>query len=287
MKMKWTGVVALVGLLVVMAGMIVMIGDGRAEDEGQIVLNMVKGEGQDAEEVFPDLDKVVEAMEAIAGEDMDVNGNAYMENREVKPLPTDKWEIDEFGVTVRYPLDRLSTFSGRPGAYHFMWYELDGLFVPEAVGWVDVGSEGEGGDGLPGVAVRLGDEIERLSMMYGGGKESDYTVDKQAYKLEDARFRGVTVMTSRDDPTGKGMVTEIRAKRLEYQGVRVGVSDEETVIKAMGEPNERETIDADAAYYQLLPEGVVLWYDKEESRLGMLIDTDGILSVAILQSKEG
>ncbi|MDR1600433.1 MAG: hypothetical protein LBS11_11285 [Oscillospiraceae bacterium] len=275
---KWTGVVLIV-VLGMGCGLAKMAGAETAEPALPVV-NMMTGENQAIADIFPDPEKVIAAMELIAITDMEMNGNSYMENREVTPLPLDRWEVDRFGVTVRYPIIQLSTLTGRPGAYQFYWYELEGLYDPEILG--EEGFAIEPGT-LPGVPVSLGDDLERLAIMYGGGKESDFTIDMQVYRFEDARFRGVSALTSRDDPVGTGLVKEIRAKRLDYDGARVGVSDERDVITKLGEPESRETIDADMAYYQLLPEGVVLWYDQGTARLGMLVGTDGIVALAILR----
>ncbi|GHU71996.1 hypothetical protein FACS1894184_19450 [Clostridia bacterium] len=259
------------------------------------VMDMTTNESHAIEDIFPDPDAVIAAMESIVLTDMENNGNAYMENRDVTPLPLDRWEVDAIGVTVRYPADRLSTFSGRPGAYHFMWYELDGLYDQEFV----EGARAKALEaalsqpdaqvaaellGLPGIPATLGDDLMRLSILYGGGKESDFTVDKQVYRLEEARFRDVTVLTGRDDPAGTGLVTEIRAARCDYNGLRIGLSDRQDVINALGEPDLVEAIDEDAAYYQLLPEGEVLWYEQNETRLGMLIGDGDVLILIILQT---
>jgi hypothetical protein len=261
------------------------------------VTDMTTGEPCAISDIFPDPDAAISAMESIAVIDMEENGNAYMENRDVTPLPLDRWEADAYGITVRYPAYRLSTFSGRPGAYQFFWYELDGLYDPAFVDGVKTraresllvdesepnGMEASALVSLPGIPVALGDDLFRIAMLYGGGKESDFTTDKQVYRLEDARFRGVTVLTSRDDPAGTGLITEIRSSRLDYNGLYTGVSDQQAVIDIMGEPSAREVIDEDASYYALLPEGEILWYDVGGARLGMLVGAEGLLSVVVLQ----
>ncbi|GHU71394.1 hypothetical protein AGMMS49992_05310 [Clostridia bacterium] len=287
-KALWTSLICIV--------LVMMCAAAIAQDEPTAltlpVLDLTSGESYAIADIFPDPDAAIAAMESIAERDMTENGNAYMENRTVTPLPLDNWEVDEYGVIIRYPIDRLSTFSGRPGAYQFNWYELEGLYDAEFVEGIHeraqsarIEAESEPNPlALPGIPVSLGDELERLALIYGGGKESDFTETSQAYRLEDARFRGVTILTSRDDPTGTGEIIEIRAARLDYDGLCVGVSDEQAVLDLLGEPDAREPIGEDASYYQLLPEGEILWYDREDVRLGMLVDGENTLVCIILKA---
>ncbi|MDR1263642.1 MAG: hypothetical protein LBK46_09180 [Oscillospiraceae bacterium] len=288
--------VAIAAILVLFIG-IGTVGAAAPSESIMPVTDMTTGEPCAIADIFPDPEAAISAMESIVVIDMEENGNAYMENRDVTPLPLDRWEADAYGITVRYPADRLSTFSGRPGAYQFFWYELDGLYDPAFVDGVKTRAreslpidESEPSDmaestlvSLPGIPVSLGDDLFRIAMLYGGGKESDFTADKQVYRLEDARFRGVTVLTSRDDPVGMGLITEIRASRLDYNGLYAGVSDQQAVIDIMGEPSARELVDEDASYYALLPEGEILWYDVGGARLGMLVGEEGLLLVVVLQ----
>ena len=233
-------------------------------------------------DVFLDEDAAVAAMEAIALRDVEENGNSYSELNQITPMPRDRFALKPWGIVVHYPDTQLAYFSGRAGGYAFFWYELEGQWQDSLQSELSAFAQTEP-NGLPGLPCALGEDVADVILRCGLLEDPDYTLDHSVYAFESADMRGVSLLTDRNAPEGSGAVVEIRAQRMDYQGLKTGLATQTDCESLLGTPGRTETIDGNAAYDQLLPEGEMLWYPDGANEAGFLF-SEGVLRAVILRA---
>ena len=241
------------------------------------------GERLTLSDVFLDEDAAVAAMEAIALSDVEQNGNAYSEVNEITPMPRDRFALEPWGIALYYPDTQLAYFSGRAGGYAFFWYELDNHWQDALRGELNAFAQTPE-NSLPGLSCALEEDVSEVILRSGLLKEPDYTLDHAVYTFESADLRGISLLTDRNAPEGEGAVVGSRAARMDYQGLRTGTAAPSDCEGLLGAPNRVETIDADAAYEQLLPEGEIWWYQSGANELGFHF-AQGVLDVVMLRTQ--
>lgn len=217
----------------------------------------------------------------------------YLDSAALLPFPADAFFIGDAGVTFYYPASQFALFSGYGGACHFFWFELDGLldydgFVPARLGVTPPAPLDESaaekiaracGEGaLPGVPLRLGDDmteaVERFRLLH----DPDYYPGGKYYQMESPVFRGVLVMSDAlTDGWESSVVKGLLARRVDLFGLRPGETARDAYLSALGAPAASLTLsDADASDYGL-PGGVSDYYEYGATTLTLHTGDDGTL----------
>ena len=224
--------------------------------------------------------------------------SAHLRNSELIPVP-EVFGLTETGLTLYYPMERLSTLSDRAGAVTILWYELrehlrleDGdilprigardMLVPAPDSGEKIRTAVEAGT-LPGVPVTLGGSVQEATDTYRMLTDPDLYQDGRMFALEDAAFRQVWLLTDAltEKTWDKSVIKGLRADRFNLWGLYPGL-DRQAVEAMLGQPDTVLTLDADMAdAYRLVP-GESLYYNYTGVQLRLHFDAEGLLTSLII-----
>ena len=244
------------------------------------------------DELFDDYEGAVAAMEAIIEADILDSMNAYMENTDLLPMPTNSYFVDETGLTVFYPQERYSYFDGRSGSVTIYWHEIadyvgedSPVYALSRAKRADAAAirsaGGSFGGGLPGLSMLLGEAMEAFSLT----DEPDYTTSAILYPSGDARLRGVSVEIPKYAETEPEdtPISAVRHSRASFYGLTTGKSTRGEIVSLMGEPDATLSYGEDAAYDALLAPGESLVYACEWGALEAHMNEEGVLDCLIMR----
>ena len=224
--------------------------------------------------------------------------SAHLRNSELTPVP-EVFGLTETGLTLYYPMERLSTLSDRAGAVTILWYELrehlrleDGdilprigardMLVPAPDSGEKIRTAVEAGT-LPGVPVTLGGSVQEATDTYRMLTDPDLYQDGRMFALEDAAFRQVWLLTDAltEKTWDKSVIKSLRVDRFNLWGLYPGL-DRQAVEAMLGQPDTVLTLDADMAdAYRLVP-GESLYYNYTGVQLRLHFDAEGLLTSLII-----
>lgn len=244
------------------------------------------------DELFADFDGAVAAMEAIIEADVLDGMNAYMENTDLLPMPTNSFFVDETGLTVYYPQERYSYFDGTSGSVTFYWHEIADYIGEESPVYAlsrpqqadaEAIRSGTGSFGHAWLALGkpLGEAMEPCALT----DEPDYTTSAVVYGANDAGLRGVSAEIPKfaESAPEDTAISAVRHSRVSFHGLTTGRSTREEIVQLMGEPDDTRLYHEEAAYDALLVPGESLVYACAWGVLEAHLDGDGVLSCLILR----
>ena len=249
-------------------------------------------------ELFTNEEAGRERLETYLTEAVEPELSAHLQNSELLPLPDLFW-LESTGISLLYPVGRLSTLSDRAGEIRVGWHVLrDELNLGEdsiarRIGAADMitlsaasreklmemGAEGS----LTDIPVRIGDSMQELTDRHHMLTDPDGFEGGRLFALEGACFRGVYLMTddlSRD--WEKSVVQGIRMDQGCLWGLCVGETLREDWISALGEPDGTAEIDEEKADANRLEAGNCDYYRCGDFQLQLYSDADGTLISVIL-----
>ena len=249
-------------------------------------------------ELFNNEEAGRERLETYLAEAVEPELSAHLQNSELLPLPDMFW-LESTGLSLLYPVGRLSTLSDRAGEIRVGWHVLrDELNLGEdsiarRIGAADMitlsaasreklmemGAEGS----LTDIPVRIGDSMQELTDRHHMLTDPDGFEGGRLFALEGACFRGVYLMTddlSRD--WEKSVVQGIRMDQGCLWGLCVGETLREDWISALGEPDGTAEIDEEKADANRLEAGNCDYYRCGDFQLQLYSDGDGTLISVIL-----
>lgn len=249
-------------------------------------------------ELFTNEEAGRERLETYLAEAVEPELSAHLQNSELLPLPDLFW-LESTGISLLYPVGRLSTLSDRAGEIRVGWHVLrDELNLGEdsiarRIGAADMitlsaasreklmemGAEGS----LTDIPVRIGDSMQELTDRHHMLTDPDGFEGGRLFALEGACFRGVYLMTddlSRD--WEKSVVQGIRMDQGCLWGLCVGETLREDWISALGEPDGTAEIDEEKADANRLEAGNCDYYRCGDFQLQLYSDGDGTLISVIL-----
>ncbi len=253
-----------------------------------LVFDMATGEPITWEDVFVDGDAAADRIQALA--EASTYDNAYAEYNQIAPVPRDSFVVRDGVFTVYYPAEQLSSFSGQSGAFTFYAYELEELLkggVPLAQGdssQAAVALEtvlSEGAFPAPLSDWKLGGSMAEAAEALGLVDVPDLTYDAAVYRFEASEMRGITLLASPgDEDADRAVIVGMMAERMDFSGLRTGVSSREECVAALGEPDSVEAVETSDAYSRL-PIGETLRWVRGDKAFELHF-ADGILySVAL------
>lgn len=258
---------------------------------GQVVntmlLNLDSGEETVLEDVFGDTGALQSFLDLYVEEKVLPHINTYLDTSELLPVPLDNVYLAADGLTIHYPADRFSFFSGNSGAVEIKYYELGDAFAADvaaiaaeemAQSILTTAALGV----LPGVNdVWLDMTLSGALAVFGTLTDPDYIADGEIYEVERPALRGVSLIAARgaeDDAGAK--LTGIRSQRVNMQGLKTGVSSRGECILSLGEPAGSVMLDADTAESYRVAEGRLDTYAAGDFTLKMYYDVNDVLFAA-------
>ena len=239
-----------------------------------------------------------ERMETYLAESVEPELSAHLQNSELLPLPERFW-LESTGISLLYPVSKLSTLSDRAGEIRIGWHVLrDELDTGEdsiarrigAVEMITLSAAGKeklmtmaAQGSMTDIPVIIGDSIQELTDRYHTLTDPDGFEGGRLFALEGACFRGIYLMTddlSRD--WEKSVVQGIRMDQGCLWGLCVGETLREDWIAVLGEPDGTAEIDEEKADANRLETGICDYYRCGEYQLQLYSDGDGTLISVIL-----
>lgn len=261
-----------------------------------LVFDLMTGDPVALDALFADPEAAYAHMEAVLQEELGESMNAYTDNASVLPMPRDNYALDALGLTVYYAPSQYTTVSGRAGAFHFYYYELE-PYLSE-LGQALTAREEDGQDAAAAIreavaqgafpnwieGVRLGEPIGAYLDAYTLAADPDYTLESRVYLFSEPQLRGLSLETwlYAECAEEEAPVTAIRASRIDLFGLRPGVTTLAECEQLLGTPDGRTLRDADDAYNMMLEEGESLFYLSGGYSLEVHADAQGVVSCLIL-----
>ena len=250
------------------------------------------------EDLTQDPDALRERIGEILTWDVAPELSAHLENQELLPVP-EGFVLSHGGLTLLYPMNQLSTLSGRAGAVRISWNlirdevnteegsVLDSFGVNRALDLMEAGAERiramtEEGT-LPDLPVQLGAALKPLTDEYHLLIDPDVYEAGRLFSLEGAAFQDIQLLTdylseSWDDSTVQG----IRMNSGCVWGLCVGETARESWRSVLGQPDSEVTLDRDAADLWRVEPGTCDYYQFGSHQLRLYADQEGVLSCIIL-----
>ena len=261
-----------------------------------LALDLETGEEIVFDTLFADPQAAAAELEAIVSDKIADSLSDYMEYADLLPMPLDSFSYDENGLTVYYPQERYLYFSGRSGAVHFAWHEIDHLIAengpvyavsrPRQADASAVEAQAAKGK-LPGamtfgVGDSLGDALSALTLL----SDPDYTRESLVYQFEEEALRGFALEIPKyaETPEEETPISAVRSSRAELFGLVTGENVREEAVSLLGEPDRIQAYDGDRAADMMLVSGESLLYGMENHVLQLHFDAEGVLDTIILRS---
>lgn len=267
-----------------------------------MVFDLSTGERITMDALFQDAPAAYAKMESIIETEILGELNTYMENADLLPMPRDQFYVDALGVTVFYPSERYSLFSGSAGACQFYFYELEELLDRESELGKSLFVQNQPADPAKDIRaaiasgafpnwtsnVRLGEPVGAYLDAYTLLTDPDYTLESRVYLFEEPQLRGMSLETwlYAECEEEEAPLTAIRAQRIDLYGIRPGITTLAECEQLLGEPDSRTTRDADDAVDMMLEPGDSLWYISGGNTLEIHADEGGVVSCLILYDGE-
>ena len=250
------------------------------------------------DELFADGETARVALEEYLDFEVAPELSAHLANSELTPLP-DGFRLERTGLTLLYPVNRLSTLRDRAGAVKIGWNEIreymddgkDG--IPARIGAAEmmtlddesaerIREMAESGR-LPDIPVEIGEGLKALTDHYHMLTDPDVYEGGRLFALEGACFRNVFLMTDfLSEKWDDSIVQGIRMDRGCAWGLCIGETAREDWRAALGEPDAESGLDADKAEANRMEPGACDYYNFGNYQLRLYCNGDGILSSIVL-----
>lgn len=252
-----------------------------------LLLDMASGSEKTLDGIFSDVDALQSFLDSYVEEKVLPYINTYLDTSELLPVPLDNVYLAADGLTIHYPADRFSFFSGNSGAIEIKYYELGEAFVRdvetiEAAASVQSILTTAALGVLPGVNdVWLDMTLSGALAVFGTLTDPDYIADGEIYEVERPDLRGVSLIAPRGAETDAGaLLSGIRSQRVNMQGLKTGVTERSECIQHLGEPQGSVMLDFAAAESYRVTEGRLDTYAAGNYVLKMYYDLNDILYAA-------
>lgn len=250
------------------------------------------------DELFADGEAAREALEEYLDFEVAPELSAHLANSELTPLP-DGFRLERTGLTLLYPVNRLSTLRDRAGAVKIGWNEIreyldngeDG--IPARIGAAEmmtlddksadrIREMAESGR-LPDIPVKIGEGLKALTDHYHLLTDPDVYEGGRLFALEGACFRNVFLMTDfLSEKWDDSIVQGIRMDRGCAWGLCIGETAREDWRAALGEPDAETGLEAEKAEANRMEPGACDYYNFGDYQLRLYCDMDGVLSSIVL-----
>ena len=253
------------------------------------VFDAATGETLCASDLFADLAEAEAWLNDYLEREVEENLSSYLENRELLPVPLDRFALCGRGVTFLYEYNSLSFLSGDAGAVTVPYFELRPLLSgegplaflaeeedPEACR-ENLASEAAEGK-LPGLDAYVGEAWEEARELFHTPFDPEVCPGGLLWETEDSRLRDCLLITD----GGEAEVTGIICTRLSLCGMESGKAERGAWRALFGTPEKSvEMTPHEAAAWRLAPGGCDL-YRFGEMLLLLHADEEGVFDACVL-----
>lgn len=261
-------------------------------------IDLITGEDITFADLFLDPDAAHLALEEYLDWEVAPEMSAHLANSDLLPLP-ETFSITSTGLTLHYPLESLSTLSGRAGTITILWSELrehlrlgegsilrrigaEAMVTPEQ-GNADAIRQAVERGSLPGIPAEIGGSIAQAVDAYALLIDPDLYESGRLFQLEDGAFRQVYLMTDRLTETWDSSVIQgIRADRLNFFGLCTGQTERQVWLDMLGAPDATVLLDADRADANRMEPGTSDYYRFGDHQLRLHANENGILTSVLI-----
>ncbi len=245
------------------------------------------------EELFTDAEAARAALEEYLDTEVAPELSAHLSNSMLTPLP-EGFRLERTGLTLLYPVTRLSTLRDRAGDVRIGWNEIRELLNLEEdsilyrAGAAEMITLAEGSaDGiremtesgqLPDIPVHIGDGLKALTDRYHLLTDPDVYEGGRMFSLEGGRFRNVYLLTDHvNEKWDDSIVQGIRMDRGCAWGLCIGETRQEDWRAVLGEPEYTAALDEETAEAWRREPGECDYYRFGEYQLQLYSGAEGTL----------
>lgn len=244
-------------------------------------------------ELFADEESARNALEEYLDFNVAPELSAHLNNSELTPLP-EGFRLERTGLTLLYPVTRLSTLRDRAGDIRIGWNEIreelnlapGGILrrigaedmitlKPENAGRIrEMAESGR----LPDIPVRIGDGLKALTDRYHMQTDPDVYDGGRLFSLEGGCFRNIFLMTDYiSESWDNSAVRGIRMDRGCAWGLCVGETTRTEWREVLGTPEFAVDLDDEAAEAKRREPGSCDYYRFGDYQLQLYADIYGTL----------
>ena len=267
------------------------IGPGRPGHQvTPMVFNLGNGQQVTAQDIFIDAAFAAQSLDNMVEESLAPDLSSYLDADALLPVPINSFSMDAAGVIFYYPSQQLTMLSGKSGAVNFHYDEIASLLnlqegsllwalgIKEQMG-IHAGTKDEvveyaGSGRLPGLPVRLGDNLNDILTEHPLLMDSEAFPDGEKYYPEDARFRHTALIAEEGQ---EAHIIGILSYRVNLAGILTGQTNRDQVLQALGEPASSLQLDAQAAESYGLTEGNLDTFHFGDHDLALSYDGEQVL----------
>lgn len=260
-----------------------------------LAIDLETGEEIPLEALFADPEAAFAEMETIIQTQIVDGISDYMEYADLLPMPRDRFFYDERGLTIYYPQERYLYFSGRSGAVHFAWHEIDHLIGQDSAAYAISRPQAGGAQAIEeqmttgkllgmadfGVGDLLGDALAAHALL----SDPDYTTESLVYQFEDEALRGFALEIPKYAETDEDEtpISAVRSTRCALFGLETGETTKTDAIALLGEPEQTRGYNANQADGMMLEPGESLLYGLGGRVLQLHFNEDDVLSTVFIR----
>jgi hypothetical protein len=253
-----------------------------------------------AADVFTDVGATASYLDQYVTDYVEPNLSTYIENNSLVPVPLDNFYLDNAGIVFCYDRNTFSMLSGDSGAVELRYYELRDFLDPSPAGipatiqinkWAEtdgdtaglIMSDAENGS-LSGIPLQVGAPLQDAIDAYHLLSDPDFYMGGMMMELEDARLRGVQVMTDRQaDDYSDLAIVGIQTGRANLYGIATGITEQQEWRKILGVPAASAAVDQGTAELYGITEGSGDLYRFGTHNLTLWSNQDGLLALIRLE----
>ena len=243
--------------------------------------------------LFPEGCGAEERIEEYIEAELEDGLSDYMENRDLFPVPYDRFAICGQGLLFFYDNAQLSFLSGYAGQILIPWHVLEGIPVSGETDWraaaaamqsVPDGAPGEGildaaaGGSIPGLPLKIGSPLHPLLEEARSTADPGYWYGGSSFETEDARLYRTLLLTDETEET----LTGIFAGQVNMAGLITGKSTLEECTDRLGQPVRSLETDDNSEYAPLFGAGTALLYSAGDYTLILHAGEDCLLDAVLL-----
>lgn len=227
-----------------------------------MTFDIATGEEIPFEALFADANGAMAYMESMV-ESMEENLSTHLENRQLLPVPFDRYTLDEYGnMIIWYERDQLSFLSGFSGSVYFRFSELEPYYnLAEGSYLHGILSADQQAGFLTGLGNRfcLGKDLKTALIRFRSTIDSEYYPGGASYEVEDAVLRGALLLTDESEEKVLGILVS----NLDDNGIVTGKTTLDEAKALLGSDGIAMEIDENTAMEYRVCSGTSLTYRRE------------------------
>ncbi len=235
------------------------------------------------DDLFADADGAAEHLQELVYELTEEND--YAGYRETSPIPRDNFVLENGVMTVWYPADQLSHFSGDSAGYCFYPQDLEPYWNVN----LPLSRQGDPLSVLvekklpaPLEEAVIGTAVAELADRWKLVDVPDTLNDAVCYRFEVPAMQGGLILAALGDTDQQtAQVAGVFSTNFDLFGIRTGSTRREEAVAVLGQPDLAEE-KTEAGPYDRLPAGETLFWQGDGCRIELHFVDGTLYSIALL-----